>query len=163
MEQQTSSKLGKEYIKPVYCYPAYLTYMQSISCEKSGWMKHKLESRLPGEISITSDIQMAHPYGRKQSWTKESLDKSERKAFSFAWESWLKTQCSINENHGIQSYHFMSNRWGNNENSEKCYFLGLQNHCSQEIKRQLLLGRKVMTNLDSILKTESLLCQQRSS
>ena len=55
MEQQTGSKLGKEYVKSVYCHPAYLTYMQSISWEMSGWMKHKLESRLPGEISITSD------------------------------------------------------------------------------------------------------------
>ena len=51
-------KLGKEYIKAVYCHPAYLTYMQTISCEMLGWMKHKLESRLPREISITSDMQM---------------------------------------------------------------------------------------------------------
>ena len=52
MEQQTGSKLGKEYIKAVYYHPAYLTYMESTSCEMPGWMKHKLESRLPGEISI---------------------------------------------------------------------------------------------------------------
>ena len=58
MEQQTGSKLGKEYVKDVYCHPAYLTYMQSTSCEMPGQMKHKLESRLPGEISITSDMQM---------------------------------------------------------------------------------------------------------
>ena len=58
MEQQTGSKLGKEDIKAVYCHPAYLTYMQSTSHEIPGWMKHKLESRLPGEISITSDMQM---------------------------------------------------------------------------------------------------------
>ena len=57
MEQQTGSKLGKEYIK-AYCHPAYLTYMQSTSCEMLGWKKHKLESRLPGEISVTSDMQM---------------------------------------------------------------------------------------------------------
>ena len=50
IEQQTSSKLGKEYIKVVYCHPAYLTYMQSTSCKMPGWMKHKLESRLLGEI-----------------------------------------------------------------------------------------------------------------
>ena len=59
MEQWTGSKSGKEYIKAVYCHPAYLTYMQSTSCEMLGWMKHKLESRLPGEISINSDMQMA--------------------------------------------------------------------------------------------------------
>ena len=52
------SKLGKEYVKAIYCHPAYLTYMQSTSCEMLGWMKHKLESRLPGEISIISDTQM---------------------------------------------------------------------------------------------------------
>ena len=56
MEQQTGSKYGKEYVKAVYCHPAYLTYMQSTPCEMPGWMKDKLESRLPGEISITSDM-----------------------------------------------------------------------------------------------------------
>ena len=61
MEKQTGSKLGKEYIKDVYCHPAYLTYMQSTSCKMPDWMKHKLESRLPGEISITSDMQMTSP------------------------------------------------------------------------------------------------------
>ena len=61
MEQQTGSKLGKEYVKYVYCHPAYLTSMQSTSCEMPGWMKHKLESRLPGEISVTSDMQMTPP------------------------------------------------------------------------------------------------------
>ena len=58
MEQQTGSKWGKEYVKAVYCHPAYLTYMQSTSSETLGWKKHKLESRLLGEISITSDMQM---------------------------------------------------------------------------------------------------------
>ena len=62
VEQQTDSRLGKESVKAVYCHPAYLTYMQSTSCEMPGWMKHKLESRLPGE----------------QQRTKEPLDKSER-------------------------------------------------------------------------------------
>ena len=65
MEQQTVSKLGKEYVKAVYCHPAYLTYMQSTSCKMPGWMKHRLESRLLGEISITSDMQMTPPYGGK--------------------------------------------------------------------------------------------------
>ena len=58
MEQHTGSKSGKEYIKAVYCHPAYLAYMQSISYGMPGWVKHKLESRLPGEIAITSDTQM---------------------------------------------------------------------------------------------------------
>ena len=61
MEQWTGSKVEKEYVKAVYCHPAYLTYMQSTSREMPGWMKHKLESRLPGEISITSHMQMTPP------------------------------------------------------------------------------------------------------
>ena len=61
MEQQTGSKLGEEYVKVAYCHPAYLTSMQSTSCEMLGWMKHKLESRLLGEVSITSDMQMTLP------------------------------------------------------------------------------------------------------
>ena len=61
MEQQTGSKLGTEYTEAVYCHPAHLTYTQSTSCEMPGWMKHKLESRLPGEISITSDMEMIPP------------------------------------------------------------------------------------------------------
>ena len=62
MGQLTGSKLGKEDIKAVYCHPTYLTYMQSMSCELPGWMKHKLESRLPGEIS---DMQMTPPLWQK--------------------------------------------------------------------------------------------------
>ena len=65
MEQQTGSKLGKEYIKAVYCHPDYLTYMQSTSSETLGWKKHKLESRLPGEISVTSDMQITPPLWQK--------------------------------------------------------------------------------------------------
>ena len=73
MEQQTGSKLGKEHIKAVYCHTAYLTYMQSTSWEMLGWMKHKLESRLPGEISISSDMQMTPPLWQKVKKLKKSL------------------------------------------------------------------------------------------
>ena len=65
MEKQAGSKLGKEYVKAVYCHPAYLTYMQSTSYEMPGWMKQKLKSRLPGEISITSNMQMTPPLWQK--------------------------------------------------------------------------------------------------
>ena len=65
MEKQTGSKSGKEYVRAVYCHPAYLTYMQSTSWETLGWMKHKLESRLLGEISITSVMQMTPPLWQK--------------------------------------------------------------------------------------------------
>ena len=70
----TGSKLGRSYVKAVYCHPAYLTYMQSTSCEISGWMKHKLKPRLLGEISITPDMEMTHPNNKKQRGTKEPLD-----------------------------------------------------------------------------------------
>ena len=101
---------------------AYLTSMQSTSWEMLGWKKHKLESRLPGEISITLDMQMTPPLwqkGRKWRGTKKSLDESERGE----WKIWLKTQHLKNEDHGIQFHHFMTNRCGNKGNSERLYFL----------------------------------------
>ena len=74
MEQQTGSKSGKEFIKAAYCHPAYLTYTQSTSCEMPDWMKHKLESRMPGKISVASDTTaMGETEG-----TEEPLDESER-------------------------------------------------------------------------------------
>ena len=78
MEQWIGSKLGKEYIKAVYCHLAYLTYMQSKSCEMLGWINHKLESRLLGEISLSSDMQMTPLYGRKRRGTKEPLNEGKR-------------------------------------------------------------------------------------
>ena len=79
IEQQTRSKSAKEHIKAVHCHPAYLTYMQSTSCEMPGWMKHKLGSRLSGEMSITSDMPMIPPlWQRAITGTKDPLDDSER-------------------------------------------------------------------------------------
>ena len=75
MEQQIGSKLGKEYVKAIYCHSAYLTYMQSTSYEMLGWMKHKLESRLLGEISITLDMQMTPPSRQKAKKVKEESEK----------------------------------------------------------------------------------------
>ena len=72
MEQQIGSKLGKEYVKRGYYHPTHLTSMQSTSCEMLGWVKHKLESRLPGEISITSDMQMTPPL-----WQKDEVERVE--------------------------------------------------------------------------------------
>ena len=87
MEQWTGSKLGKEYIKAVYCHTVYWTYIQSTSCEMPGWMNHKLEWRLPGEIPTISDtILMAE----SEEELKESLNEGERGE----WKSWLKTQHS---------------------------------------------------------------------
>ena len=77
MEQWIGSKLGKEYVKAVYCHP-YLTFIQSTSFEMLGWMKHKRESRLLRETSITSDMQMTPSYSRKQRGAKEPFDEGER-------------------------------------------------------------------------------------
>ena len=139
--------------------------MQSTSCEMPGWMKHKPQSRLQREISITSDMQMTPlpPYGRKQRGTKEPLDESERGE----WKSCLKTQHSKNEDHSIQSHHFMANSWGSNGNSDRLYFLSCKitadRDCSYEIKGCLLLGRKAMTNLDSVLKSKDITNKNPSS
>ena len=92
MNRGDFTNFSKEDIKAVYCHPAYLTYMQSTSWETLDWKKHKLESRVQGEISITSDMQMAPPYGRKWRGTKKPLDESE----SGEWKSWLKSQHSEN-------------------------------------------------------------------
>ena len=76
--EQIGFKLGKEYIKAVYCHLVYLTlHMQNTSCEMLGWMKHKLESRFPGELSITSDMQMTPPLWQKVK-NEEPFDESER-------------------------------------------------------------------------------------
>ena len=155
MELQTGSKLGKEYIKAVYCHPAYLTYMKSTSCEMLGWMKHKLESRLPGEIPKPKICRWYHPHGKKQSGTKGPLNEAERGE----WKSWLKTQHSEDLDHGIRSHHFMANRWETMQ-TDRLYFLGSKitadGDCSLEIKRRLLLGQKAMTILDSTLKSRDI-------
>ena len=78
MEKQTGPKFGKEYVKATYCHPTYLTYMQSISSKMLGWMKHKLKSRLPGRILITSDMEMTSLLWQKVKKTKEPLDESKR-------------------------------------------------------------------------------------
>ena len=78
MEQQTGSKSGKEYIKVVYCHPAYLTSMQSTSWEMLCWMKHKLESRLLGDTSITSDMQMAESEEELKSLLMKVKEESEK-------------------------------------------------------------------------------------
>ena len=125
MEQWTGSKLGKEYVKAVYCHPSCLTCMQSTSWETLGWMKHKLGSRLAEEISITSHIWWHHLYGRKKRETKEPHDEGERRE----WKSWLKTQHSKNEDHGIQSHDLRQIDWETMETARD--FSRLQNHCGQ--------------------------------
>ena len=130
--------------------------MQSTSCEMLGWMKHKLESRLQVEISVTSDTQMTPPLMAER---EEELKSLLMKVKEESLKSWFKAQHSENKDHGIWSRHFMANRWRNSGKSGRLYFLGLQNHCRwwlQPWNLKTLLGRKVMTNLDSILKSRDI-------
>ena len=150
MEQQTGSNLGKEYIKAVYCHPVYLTYMQSTSCEMLGWMKHKLESRLPGEVSVTSDMQMTPPLWQT---VKNLLMKV--KGESENTDLKLNIQkTKIMASGPITSWQIDGETM---ETVRDHIFLGSKitadGDCSHEIKRCLLHGRKAMTNLDSILKS----------
>ena len=124
MEKQTGSKLGKEYVKAVYCHLVYLTYMQSTSCEMPGWMKHKLESRLLREISITSDMQMTPPLWQKVKRNQSLLTKVK--------EENDKVALKLN----IQKTKIMAsspiNSWqidGETMEIVRDYFGGLQNHC----------------------------------
>ena len=143
------SRSGKEYVKALYCHPAYLSYMQRTSCKMLGWMKHKLESRLLGEISITSDMQMTPPLWQNEEELKNLLMKEESEKVDVSW-TFKKT------NHGMQSHHFIAHRWGN---SGWLYFWRFQNHwrlwLSHEIKRHLLLGRQFMSKLD-LLKSRDI-------
>ena len=125
LEQQTGSKLGKEYVKAVYRHPAYLTYMQSTSYEMPGWMKHKLESRFPGEISITSD--------NADDTTLMAKNKEELKSLLMNMkEESEKVGLKLN----IQETKIMASgpitSWqidGETMETVTDYFLELQNHC----------------------------------
>ena len=157
MEQQTGSKSGKEYIKAVYCHPAYLTYMQSTPCEMLGWMKHKLESRLLGEISIISEMQMI-PHLKAES--KEEL----KNLLMKVKEEHEKVGLKLN----IQKTKIMSSgpitSWQIDAETMETItdFLFLDSKiaadgdCRSEIKRHLLCGRKMITNLFSILKSRDI-------
>ena len=132
MEKWTHWKLGKKYIKAIYCHPVYLTSMQTTSCEIPGWIKKKLESELSGEISIPQICRWYHPNGRKWRGTKEPLDEGERGE----WKRWLIIQYTENNDHGIWSHHFLTNRWGSMETMTDFIFLGFKmnedNDCSHD-------------------------------
>ena len=154
MEQQTGSKLGQEYSKAVYCHPAYLTYMQSTSCEMLGWMKHKLESRLPGEISISSydTTVMAESKEEQKSLLMKVKEESGKVGLKLNIQ-----QTKIMASGPIISWQID----GETVETVRDFILGgskitVDGDCSHEIKRCLLLGRKAMTKLESILKSEDI-------
>ena len=126
MEQQTGSKQEKEYVKAVYCHPAHLTSVQSTSWETLGWKKHKLESRLPGEISITfryadDATLLAESEEELKSLLMKVKEESEKVA--------LKLNIQKTKIMASGPITFMANRWANSGNSVRPYFGGLQNHC----------------------------------
>ena len=116
MEQWSRSKLGKEYVKALYCHPGYLTYMQNTSCEMPGWMKHKLGSRFPGEISIISDMQMKPSLWQKaKSFLMKVKEENEKAGLK------LNIQKTKIMAFGPITY-FMANRQGNNVNNDRSLF-----------------------------------------
>ena len=158
MEKQTGSKSGKEQVKAIYCHPAYLTCMQSTSCEILEWMKHKLKSRLPGEISIISDMQMTPPL-QKKCELKSLLMKVKEESGK------ADLKLSIQKMKIMASGPITSQQIDGEILKTIKYFIYLfilvskitaDDECSHEIIRCLLLGRKVTTNLDSILKNRDI-------
>ena len=157
MEQRTSSEFGKKYIKAVYPHPSYLICMQSTSCEMPGWMRHKPKSRFLGEISIISDTQLTPPLMAEREEDLKSLlikmkEESEEAGLKLNIQntkimaSCLITSWQIDEETVETVSHFI---FGGSK-------ITADFDCSYEIKRRLLLGRKVMTNLDSILKSRDI-------
>ena len=146
-DQQTGSKSGKEYVKAVYCHPAYLTYMQSTSCDMLGWMKHKLESRLLGEISLTSDMQMSKELKSLLMKVKEEREKAGLKL-------------NVQKTKIMASGPIIPWQIDGKIMETDLIFLGSKitadSDFSHEIKRHFLSGRKAMTNLDSILKSRDI-------
>ena len=156
MKQQTGSKLGKEYVKAIYCHPAYLTYMQSTSCKMPVWMKQKLESRLLGEILITSDMQMICTLMAESEELKSLLMKVKESEKVGLKLSIQKTkimpsgpitpwQIDGETMETVRDFTF----WGSKITADS--------DCSHEITSCLLLGRIVMTNLDSILRSRDII------
>ena len=146
--------MGKEYVKAAYCHPAYLTYMQSTLSKMLGCMKHKLESRLPGEISITSDMQMTPPLWQK---VKRKLKSLLMKVKEESEKVGLKLNIQKTK---IMASSPITSRQIDGETMETVtdfILLGSKitadGDCSHKIKRCLLLGRKAMTKLDSVLKS----------
>ena len=124
-----------------------------------GWMNHKLVSTFLGEISTIHHLRYADDstlMAESEEELKSLLITLKEESKKSGLNSFKPASRFKNEDYGIRSHHFMANRWENSGNSGWLYFSGPQNHCSHEIKRWLLLGRNIMTNLDSILKSRDI-------
>ena len=153
MEQWTGSTLGKEYVKATYCHPDSFTICR-IHHEKcrAGWST-SWNQDCQEKYQQLMTLRWPYPNDKKWRGTKKPIDEDERgvKILTFF------TQGSENKGHGIRSHHFMEYRWGNNGNSDRLYFLGLQDHCRWWLQpwslKTLTLQKKAMTNLGSVLKS----------
>ena len=138
-------------MKAVYCHPAYLTFMHSISWEMPGWWSTSWNQDCQEKYQQPQICRWHHPYGRKQRGTSQPLDESVRGE----WKGWLKMQHSKNK---IMASSLITS-WGTKKTVTD-YLLGLKitadGDCSHEIKRRLLLRRKAMTNLDNVLKSRDI-------
>ena len=162
MEQQTGSNLGREYIKAIYCHSAYLTYMQSTSYEMLGWMTHKLWSDCQEKYQQPQIYRWYHFNGRKWRRDKEPLNEGKRGEWKKAGLK-LNIQKKIMASGPITSQQIDGGKWKLSD----FIFLGSKingdGDCSHKIKRCLLLGRKAMTNLDSILKSRDISLPTKAS
>ena len=155
--QTDEVNLDQEYDKALYCHPAYLTDMQSISFDMLGWMNYKLEPRLLGEISTTSDMQMVSPLCQK---SKENLKSLLMKVKEANEKGGLKL--NIQKTKIMASGPIFSWQIDGEKVETVAHFILLGSkitagcNCSHEVKRRLLLGRKAMTNLDSVLKSRDI-------
>ena len=142
MEKQTGSKLGKEYVKAVHCQPTFSTSMQSTSCEMPGWIKHKLELRLLGEISITSDMRMTPPLWQKvkgksllmkvkEESQKAGLQLNIQKTKIMASSPFTSWQIDGEKMETVTDFTFLGSK------------ITADGDCSHEMKRRLLRGRKL--------------------
>ena len=148
MQQQTGSKWGKEYVKAIYCHPAYLTYLQSTSCRMLGWMKHKLKSRVPGEISITCYTDDTTLMAESEEELKSLLMKVK--------EDDEKVDLKLNSQKTKIMASGSITSWQIDGETVADFFWApksLQVVAAAMKLRHLLLGRKAMTNLNSILKS----------
>ena len=157
IEQQTGSKSGKEYIKAVYCQPAYLTYYAEYILRNAGLEETQAGIKIAGRninnLRYADDTTlMAESEEELKSLLMKVKEESEKVV--------LKLNIQKTKDHGIWSHHFMANRWRNNGNRDTLYFGGsnitADDDCSLEIKRCLLLVRKCMTKLDIILKSRDI-------
>ena len=146
MEQRTGSKLGKEYAKSTYCHPAYLTYMQSISCEMPGWMKRKLESRNINNLRYSDDTALTAESEELKSLLMKVKEESDKVGLKLNIQ---KTKITSWQTDGETVEIVADFIFGGSK-------ITADGDCSHDIKRCLLLGRKVMTNLDSILKSRDI-------